>query len=258
MPRALIPALLTAVLLAGGCADDAEPRNDAGLDRDDKQTTPSATPDPTPPSATPSRSEPTSTSSASAKPSKGVGKIAPTPLPMARPDGSRTHLLTASTLPAAGDGAAWTVRSTGPEGSRRVGACQQTSLEDIGALHAVIRLFTGPDGSGLQSRQLVARLADAKSAWRTHKVLRSWRADCEERLDYPTKAVGPMKAVALDAATGGHYRATYGPKQDTDVAGLGIVRSGRWLSIVEITATEGAVPRAWTRRAVRRIAATFG
>ncbi len=257
MPRALIPALLTVVLLAGGCAGDAEPRPDARPDRDPEQTAPSASP---------SRSGPTSSSSVTAepvepakpaKPGKGVGKIAPTPLPMARPDGSRTHLLTAETLPA-DDDTAWTVRGTGPEGSRRVGACQQASLEDIGALHAVIRVFAGPDGSGLQARQLVARTADAKSAWRTHEVLRSWRADCEERLDYPSKDVGPMEAVELDSATGGHYRATYGPQEDTDVAGLGIVRAGRWLSVVEIIATEGSVPRAWTRRAVRRIAATFG
>ena len=128
---------------------------------------------------------------------------------------------------------------------------------DIGALHAVIRVFDGPEGSGLRSRQLVARLADPKSAWRTHEVLRSWRADCEERLDYPAKDVGPMEVVDLDAGRGGHYRASYGPKKDTDVAGLGIVRAGRWLSVVEITATEGDVPQGWTRRAVRRIASTF-
>ncbi len=245
------------MLLAGGCADDAEPRSDTGRDPDTQRSARAAKPSQPPPSATPSRSVPTSTATARAKPSKGVGKIAPTPLPMARPDGSRTHLLTAETLPAA-DGAEWTVNSTGPEGSRRVGACQQTSLEDIGALHAVIRVFAGPDDSGLQSRQLVARMADAKSAWRTHEVLRSWRADCEERLDYRALDVGPMEVVDLETAAGGHYRATYGPKKDTDVAGLGIVRAGRWLSIVEITASEGDVPRAWTRRAVRRIAATFG
>ena len=220
---ALLPAVLAAVLVAGGCGDASAPEPRAERDREPRAASPTAAPAPTP-TAAPAPT-PTATSSLIAKPSKGVGKIAPTPLPMARPDGSRTHLLTAETLPAAGaDG--WVVRSTAPEGPRRVGPCQQASLVDIGALHAVIRVFDGPEGSGLRSRQLVARLADPKSAWRTHEVLRSWRAECEQRPAHPSRH--------------------------------GIVREGRWLSVVEITATEGDdVPQGWTRKAVRRIASTF-
>ena len=259
MSRALIPVLLAAALLAGGCSDAAEPRAEGGRDRDQTRSARPAAPSPTTASPTPTPTDRPSADrpSGTARPSRGVGKIAPTPLPMARPDGSRSHLLTAQRLPPVAGATTWTDRGTTPEGSRRVGACQLASMVDIGALHAVIRVHTGPEGSGLRSRQLVARLADPKSAWRAHEVLRSWRADCEERLDYPRKEVGPMEVVDLETGTGGHYRATYGPRKDTDVADLGIVRSGRWLSVVEITATEGDVPEAWTRRAVRRIAATF-
>ena len=252
VPRVLAVSLLAAVLLAGGCSD--APDEPAGAGREPEAPRSSRSPEPTT-----SPSSPTPTPAATTKPerSKGVGKIAPTPLLMARPDGSRTHLLAATTLPSAASGTSWTVRSTGPESSRRTGLCQEASLVDIGALHAVIRVFAGPDESGLRSRQLVARFADPKSAWRAHEVLRSWRADCEERLERPRPDVSPMEDVEVDVGTGGHYRASYGPKKDTDVAGLGIVRSGKWLSLVEISATEGDYPDTWTSRAVRRVAATF-
>ena len=256
VPRVLVAAVLSAVLLAGGCSD--APEEPAGAGRDPEAPRTSRSPEPrTSPTKPTKPTKPTGTSPARPKPSKGVGKIAPTPLPMARPDGSRAHLLTAATLPSAAPGADWTVRGTGPESSRRTGICQEASLVDIGSLHAVIRVFAGPEASGLRSRQLVARFADPKSAWRAHQVLRSWHADCEERLDRPRTDVSPMEDVDVDAGRGGHYRASYGPKKDTDFAGLGIVRSGKWLSLVEISATEGDYPAAWTRRAVRRIAATF-
>lgn len=252
VPRVLAVSLLAAVLLAGGCSD--APDEPAGAGREPEAPRSSRSPDPT---TSPSSPAPTPAATTKPKRSKGVGKIAPTPLPMARPDGSRTHLLTATSLPTAASGTSWTVRGTGPESSRRTGLCQEASLVDIGALHAVIRVFAGPDESGLRSRQLVARFADPKSAWRAHEVLRSWRADCEERLDRPRPDVSPMEDVEVDAGKGGHYRASYGPKKDTDFAGLGIVRSGKWLSLVEISATEGDYPDTWTRRAVRRVAATF-
>ena len=258
VPRVLVVVALTAALLAGGCADGPDETETAARDREAPRSsrtpapTASTTPAPAPspaPTATPTKSSPRS--------SKGGGKIAPTPLPMARRAGSGIHLLTATTLPAAAPDASWTQRRTRQEGSRRTGVCQETPLVDIGALDAVIRGFSGPVDSGLHSRHLVARFADAKSAWRAHEVLRSWRSDCEERLARPRTDVSPMEDVEVDAGTGGHYRASYGTRRDTHVAGLGIVRAGEWLSVVEIRATEGDFPAAWTRRAVRRMAATF-
>ena len=261
VPRALIPAVLAAVLLAGGCSDAPSAEPETTREQGARAT---GSPDPAPssPTAKPSPGQQDrGTQEQGDRKGKGAKddgrKIAPSALPMARPDGSRTHLLTAETLPPVGK-AAWTVAATGPESSRRVGACQQASLVDIGALHAVIRVFTGPDDDGPRSRQLVARFADGKSAWRAHEVLRAWRAECEDHLDRPRTDVGPMERVDLDSARAGHYRATFGPKKDTDAAGLGIVRAGRWLSVVEVTSAADDFPEDWTRRAVRRIAATFG
>lgn len=261
VPRALIPAVLAAVLLAGGCSD--APSGEPETTREPASRT-TRSPDAAPSSPTAKPTPDQQDQGTQGEPGRngkgakdGGRKIAPSALPMARPDGSRTHLLTAETMPPAGN-AGWTVAATGPESSRRVGACQQASLVDIGALHAVIRVFTGPGDDGPRSRQLVARFADGKSAWRAHEVLRTWRAECEDHLDRPRTDVGPMERVDLDSARAGHYRASFGPKKDTDAAGLGIVRAGRWLSVVEITSAADDFPDDWTRRAVRRIAATFG
>ena len=180
-------------------------------------------------------------------------------VPAARPDGSRAHLLTAARMPALGQGLAWSVASTQPETPGPTGACQKTSLVDIGAVHSVLRVFAGPRGSGVEARQIVARFADHKSAWRAEQVLRAWRDDCESRLDYPRKAVGPLEEIATQPAISGHYRLTYGSRRATDAAGLGMVREGRWLTIVEIRAGSDVYPTAWNpaRRAARKIATTF-
>lgn len=252
----MLPALLAAVLLVGGCAGDPEsspaPRTAPG----------SPTAEESPDS---SRSQGSGREkqgkggtrggrAASSSPDTDGGKVAPA-LPLARGNGADDHLLTAETLPEVGDDP-WTERSTGAEGSRLVGACHRATLVDIGSLHAVFRVFTGAEGSGLRARQAVARYADPKSAWRAHQVLRAWRADCEEHLPDPSE-VGPMEKVTLDAGTGARYAVTFGPEKDPDDRALGFLRRGRWLAVVEIRATEGDVPAAWTRRAVRRIAATW-
>lgn len=245
MSRVLVPAVLTAALLAGGCGGVDAPPSAAEHRTPGAEPMASATAGETPPS-TPRP-----------KHRDGGHKIAPTQLPVARADGSRQHLLDAATLPAYADGLAWTVRATGPERTRPVGACQKATFVDIGAMHAVRRAFTGPEGSAVRVRQVVARFADAKSAWRAHEVLRSWRDGCEEWLDAPHPDVSPMEDVETDAGDAGRYRAVYGPRKDTDASGLGIVRKGRWLSIVALTADGDEFAAGWTRRAVRRIAATF-
>jgi hypothetical protein len=162
-------------------------------------------------------------------------------------------------MPALGEGLAWSVAATEPETPDPTGACQKTSLLDIGAVRAVRRVFAGPDESGVGARQIVARFADPSSAWRAEQVLRSWRDDCESRLDYPRKEVGPLQELATDPGTAGHYRLTYGSRRSSDAAGLGMVREGAWLTIVEITASSDVYPADWNpaRRAARRIASTF-
>ncbi len=163
------------------------------------------------------------------------------------------HLLDADTLPAVGE-RTWTVAATGPEDpghDAAVGACQKTVLDTIGAIETVRRSFTAPGRAG--ATQVVARFADARSAWRAHQVLISWQEDCAERVDGAD--VGPVRSVTVPAGTGDSYRTAAGKH----ASGLGILRSGPFLTLVEVTTGGDDYPdrRDPARAAVRRIARTF-
>lgn len=256
MPRVLLPSLLSLLLLASACGGD----NAAPAEKPERRAAATLTPSPSRVTSPTTSPEPAPTQQPAAREKKGDGrgrKLAPQTL-MARADASAEHLLEAGALPRI-DGQEWTVRTTEDEGSQPVGACQQTPLADIGALQAVRRSFSGPDRSGLAAHQVVGRFADPRSAWRAHEVLRAWRDDCAERLDGRAAAVGDMEEVALISGEGGHYRTTSGSRRHAAVAGIGIVRVGRWLSVVELSSAQDDYPTGWhpPRRAVRRIAATF-
>lgn len=268
-PALLLSTLLVGGLLSGllaGCGSDDGARDQrAGENRRSSQSptqssTSAATQAPESGAATPT--SPQATPRTDAEKKERDQKMAPPTAPRARTDRSSKpgdHLLAAESLPRLGGGAAWEVRTTGPEHSRPVGACQKTPLVDIGAVTAVRRVFVGPEESGMRTRQVVAEFADAKSAWRAHEVLAAWRDDCEQRLQRRSD-VGPMEDVDLEVrATGAHYRAVLGSRDRRRTTGFGIVRTGRWLSIVEIRATPSDYPARWSpsSRAVRRIADTF-
>ncbi|MCW2844772.1 MAG: hypothetical protein JWN22_2688 [Nocardioides sp.] len=260
VPRVLLLPLLAIVLGASGCGSDDRPVTDlAGPPmhaREHRGTTPEATP-------TPSRTRP-ATPAQPHRPRTTRPKLPPL-IPLGR-DAVGGHFLDADRMPVLAAGIAWTTVDEGPEDTQRVGACQKTSLESIGALNAVRRTYAAAgDGDGAapaHAVQVVARFADDKSAWRAHEVLRSWREDCEQRLDLPRTEVGPLEAVAVRVGTGDSYRTVYGSGSGKRVtaAGLGIVRTGSYLSLVEITTTVDAYPagRDPARVAVRRIARTFG
>jgi hypothetical protein len=158
------------------------------------------------------------------------------------------HLLAAERLPTVG-GRAWTVGTDPVEGA--VGACQKTDLTTIGAVDAVSRTFTADDG--VTATQVVARFADAKSAWRAHRVLTAWREDCEKRVE--RAEVGPLEPITVRTGTADGYRGSFRARS----AGLGILRAGDSLTLVEITAAGDRYPTSWdpARKAVRRIARTF-
>ena len=194
---------------------------------------------------------------AAVKPRKGHK-----PLPaMAQPRPTLdNHLLSAARMPTPAEEVTWEVADSGPEDAAAVGACQKTALEPIGAVSAVRRAFASAEG-GAVATPVVGRFADRKSAWRAHEVLRAWQADCEDRLDFARTRVGPLRAVTVGSGTGENYRAAYGPRS-TDrgwSTGLGIVRQGRYLSVVEILTKRAEYPseRDPARAAVRRIARTF-
>lgn len=269
MSRVLLPAVLTVALLAGGCGGDSSPRAGDGdraprssaADPGGASASASAvapgTGDPSAPADT-SPADPGGSASATAGPGH---KVAPPLARLARRDPSWSHLLAPAAMPRVDTGLPWRLRLAGPETTRPVGACQKTSLTDLGALHAVRQVLAGPSGAGVRARQVVGRFADRRSAWRAAEVLEAWRDDCEDRLDYPSSDVGPMRPVTVAAGTGAGYRASYGDADEPATAGLGIVRKGRWLVVVEVSTAPDADAsgvRTPTRRAVRRVALTFG
>lgn len=169
-------------------------------------------------------------------------------------------------MPAMGADVTWMVTGDGPEDTQQAGTCQKTSLGSIGAVSAVRRTFAVRDQAGTkplpEALQVVARFADPKSAWRAHRVLAAWREDCAERLDHVRREVGPMRPIwRVQVGIGENYLAEYGPKAPDRgwAAGFGIVRTGSYLSIVEIRtgSTDYPAGRDPARVAVRRIARTF-
>jgi hypothetical protein len=163
-------------------------------------------------------------------------------------------------MPTLSDDAGWEVADQGPEGEEAVGACQKTPLVSIGAVDATRRDFAAAQGEA-RAVQVVGRFADGKSAWRAQQVLVAWRDDCEERLEYARREVGPMQEVPVATGIGASYRASYGPKPEARGvrSSFGIVRKGSYLSIVEIASPPAEWPTVGdpARAAVRRIARTF-
>ncbi|WP_284535898.1 hypothetical protein [Nocardioides sp. T2.26MG-1] len=249
MPRVQTSALAalclaTSVVLAGCGAD--------GDGRDAASRTPSPTASPSASrtaTAAPSASEPTTSAGPTREPrGHKVGRLAPRMRLT-----TAAHLLDAESLPPLGDGS-WEVAATGPEDPERdgtVGTCQKTLLGPIGAVETVRRTFTAP--GRLAATQVVARFADSRSAWRAHQVLVAWRDDCADRVD--GSDVGPLRPLDVRSGTGESYR-TDARKR---AAGLAILRTGSFLTLVEVAAGAEHYPTGWdpARVAARRVARTF-
>lgn len=259
MTRATLALLLAGIVALAGCGSGG-----AG--------SPASAPDPS--RASHPRSDPAaSTASTAASSSAAAGSPTPSAAPRRHGSGDRgahrgshdrgrhkvgelaphsrtdeAHLLDADRLPTVG-GRAWTVESDAPTGA--VGACQKTDLGTIGATTAVGRSFRA--GDGVTATQVVARFADAKSAWRAQQVLVAWREDCESRV--AGARVGPLRPVPVTSGTGDSYRGRFAARK----AGLGVLRTGSYLTLVEVSARRAGYPTSPdpTRVAVRRIARTF-
>ena len=238
---------LAAVLVVGGCGSD-QPES-APAAGPAAPGTPTQSADTPTPQADPAPAAPAPTAAPRHRGRHKTGALAPNARPRRTP--AVEHLLAAEELPALAG--TWTADDggAGAQPDPAVGACQKTGLGTIGAVESVQRTYTADDARAVQ---VVARFADARSAWRAHEVLESWREDCAERLGTASADVGPLEEVAVPVGTGVSYRAAY-RKHD---AGLGILRTGAYLTVVEITADK--YPDGWepARVAVRRIARTFG
>ena len=235
VPIAVV-SLVTALALAG-CGDGGTPER-------------AAAPAPRPSHAHTTTPKPTPSPSATTAPTEHhhrhkVGTLAPRTRTSTT---AEAHLLDADRLPAVG-GRAWTVGAE-PAGDA-VGDCQKTDLTTIGAVDSVGRTFTAADG--LAATQVVARFADARSALRAHRVLAAWRDDCETRVE--RSEIGPLEPITVHAGSADGYRGSFRAR----AAGLGILRAGAYLTLVEVTAADNRYPDSWdpARVAVRRIARTF-
>lgn len=238
---------LAAVLVVGGCGSDRP--ESAPPARPAAPETPAQPADTPTPQASPTASAPAPTAAPRHGGRHKTGVLAPNVRPRRTP--AVEHLLAAEDLPALAG--AWTADDDDGAGAQKdpaVGACQKTGLGTIGALESAQRTYSADDARAVQ---VVARFADARSAWRAHEVLESWREDCAERLGTDSSNVGPLEEVAVPVGIGVSYRAAY----RKHAAGLGILRTGAYLTVVEITADE--YPDGWepARVAVRRIARTF-
>ena len=245
-----------ATLVLTGCGADPAPR--AGSSAPSVASAPSS-------GSTPASSAPSP--SASATPSVSASARAGRPSAAHRPHqrqkvdrfrlGLRTsarsaaaaHLLDAARLPSVA-GATWTQADPGDRPAA-VGACQKTGLEPIGAVEEVRRRFTAP--GGLSATEVVARFADDRSAWQAHRVLVAWRDDCEQRVS--GASVGPIEPVVVPVGSGDGYRTT---STRARTAGLAILRTGSWITLVEVT-SRSAYPQRWdpARVTLRRAARTF-
>ena len=148
--------------------------------------------------------------------------------------------------------------SDGGRAAAVVGACQKTDLETIGAVSAVRRSFASAANSAAAT-QVVAEFADevgvagARGAPRLAGGLRGAAGLRPQGRS--------LRNVAVRAGSGENYRTDYGPQSAERgwATGLGIVRRGSHLSVVELRTAASAYPsgRDPSRMAVRRIARTF-
>ncbi len=282
-PRAAlaVPLLsLALALLVSGCAADDPTATPATTGSPSATAAASGTPAGTP-TGTPAGT-PTDTASTTGPTPGGTGRSTQVP-PSSDPLGRRAltparpavqaHLLSAGRLPRLGDGTVWSEIGTGTGDDSAVGVCQKTDLTAIGATEAVRRTFTAtledsapgssPEEAVGRATQVVAAFPDGRSTWRARRVLLSWHQDCAERLAEAARPrIGPLTEVAVARGVGGHYRSAYdaGGQDERTVAGLGILRKGRRLVLVEVAAPASAYPAGISpaRVALRRVSRTFG
>jgi len=205
------------LLTLAGCGDDTS-RTSGDATGDD----PSA-----PTESTTEATEPTE--AASDDPSDGTSSSTP-----ADP-GLESRLLTADEMPGVNDETTWTVDSTGPEDGTTLGECQRFDFVSLGATEAVARTFSSNQET-VAAGQVVAKFADAKSAWRAHQVLKKWRATCADQIEAGDVEVGDLRTLSVSAGQADAYLVRYG---DTGAeaqhwAGTGISRRGPLLSLVHV------------------------
>ena len=177
--------------------------------------------------------------------------------PAPAPDGSGEPPADGRPDAVAGRETAWRISDPGREDAV-VGACQKTDLETIGAISAVRRSFaSGPDGAGPRRWWRSSRTPSRRGG-RT-RCSAPGRRTARSGWTSPARRSGRRRRGRPRDGEG--YRTDYGPQSAERgwATGLGIVRRGSHLSVVELRTAASDYPtdRDPSRMAVRRIARTF-
>jgi hypothetical protein len=200
-----------------------------------------------PASSTTTPAEPTTTATEEATPTEPVEtttSVAPEPSeePTKDEGGSGTPLLGAADVPGFNDEFRWKEGTTSSKEPRALfGTCQRFALTSIGATAVAHRTFlpAGPGPGTDQAAELVAEFPDSTTARRAFAVLKSWRANCADRLKSREDVqVGALQDVGVDGGTAGWYLVNYGPVPDDqdaqyfDAQGMAVV--GSRIAMVEM------------------------
>lgn len=109
------------------------------------------------------------------------------------------RLLPAGALTGPAPGLTWSVVHTELHEPRALaGSCHRFPLVSVGAIRVAHRAYAlGPPASPRATAEhVVARFADARTAWRAHEVLLAWQADCHETLaDLPDVRLSGLREV---------------------------------------------------------------
>ena len=213
------------LLTLAGCGDDTSPASGDATGDDPSATSDSATTEAT--ESTEPAEPPTSEATSEAT------EAAPSSEPA--DEGLEGRLLTADELPGVNDQTVWKVGATGPEDGATTGTCQRFDLVSVGANEAVRRTFTSNQDT-VAAEQVVAEFADAKSAWRAHQVLKTWRAKCADQIKADQVDVGDLRSLKVSEGFADSYVVRYGDAgaESQHWDGTGISRRGAFLSLVEI------------------------
>ena len=223
--RAQLGFLVAVFLLTlAGCGDDTSPTSGDATGDD-----PSATSESVPTKTT----ESTESTEPTDAPASETTEAVPSSEPAA--EGLEGRLLTADELPGVNDQTVWKVGATGPEDGATTGTCQRFDLVSVGANEAVRRTFTS-DQDSVAAEQVVAEFADAKSAWRAHQVLKTWRAKCADQIKADQVDVGDLRSLKVSEGFADSYVVRYGDAgaESQHWDGTGTSRRGAFLSLVEI------------------------
>lgn len=209
---AVVTLALVGALGLAGCAPQPQQTAD---EPSPTRATAAAPTSPTAPetqesSATPDSAE----STASQTPSSSASSSASA---SPAPTGALTdRLLPAEQVPGFNEQYRWVAGGTRTrEGRDLFGTCQRFGITSIGATSVAVRDYRpaepaqgdAPDPAG----ELVAEFPDTATARRAFAVLKSWRAQCADRLPGKRAHVGELESVQVDGGTGGWYLLTYRP-----------------------------------------------